>query len=424
MPLLLGTKGTDILKWRASAELVESLEVQLARKWGRSSAREAESFLARFIETLEDELNYEAQFKGESSTLDQAIEEAGDLSQLRPLQARYRELVCAHFNRRRSVLALCDACNQLHDRLLSRALSLAGERMEQGGQGSAPLHAVLVSGDRGRGEETLYSENRYFLLYGKEAPGSSLFSRQLGRALSEAGLLSAGHMFWHGSLDEWRALLEGSFPLRQKAAPGSDLAPLPPFAAPVRPGPQEMPEWAWRLEALADLRFVRGEAPLADPALDAAAATIDQERNRGPFLQLARRVIGLPLAVGRFGGLRLQRTGEHRGEVNLEELALGPLVMTIRVLAVHAGIHAGGTVDRIKELLERGALDVELAERLLKAYQCLMQLKVLSEIRSEESGSFCSPEEFDEAEDARFRGSLEAVLNLQKIAYQRMVGQV
>lgn len=159
-------------------------------------------------------------------------------------------------------------------------------------------------------------------------------------------------------------------------------------------------------------------------ALKSAALTIDRERNRGPFLQLARRVIGLPLAVGRFGGLRLERSGEHRGELNLEELALTPLVMTLRILAVHTGIHAPGTLERIKELLERGALDVDLADRLLKAYQLFMQLKVLSEIRSEEPGAWCNPEEFDEPEDARFRGALETVLNLQKIAYQRMVGQV
>jgi len=67
---------------------------------------------------------------------------------------------------------------------------------------------------------------------------------------------------------------------------------------------------------------------------------------------------------------------------------------------------------------------VDLAERLLKAYQLFMQLRILSEIRYEEPGAYCNPEEFEEPEDTRFRGALETVLNLQKIAYQRMVGQV
>jgi len=424
MPMLLGTKGKEILKWRASAELVDSIEARLAEKWGRSSAPEAESFLERFIGALDEELRYEAQFLNETAILDQAIEEAAEPAELKPLRSRYREIACAYFSRRQSVLALCDSCTRLHDRLLDRALALAGERMLQRGQGTPPVSALLISGDRGRGEETLYSENRYFLLHEEQSPGAFLFSRQLMAALNEAGLLSAEQMFWHGSLGEWRALLGGSFPLRENGGRLLPLAALPPFAAPLKQVPQEMPDWAWRLEALADLRFVRGEAALAVEALQNAALTINHEKGRGPFLQLARRVIGLPLAVGRFGGLRLERSGEHRGELNLEELALTPLVMTLRVLAVYTGIHAPGTLERIKELLERGALDVDLAERLLKAYQLFMQLRILSEIRYEEPGAYCNPEEFEEPEDSRFRGALETVLNLQKIAYQRMVGQV
>ena len=423
MPLLLGTKGNDILQWRTSAALVATLEESLAGRWASSSARDTESFLESFIDTLRDELAYETQFLRETSALDEAIEAAPLLNQLPPMQARYREVISAHFRRRQSVLALCESCNRLHDEVLAKALSLASERMLQLGQGSAPVHAVLVSGDRGRGEQTLQGENRYFLLREDDSPRFYLFIRQVSALLKDAGLLSGDQMFWHGSLDEWRGLLAVGTPAGEAGEKGISLAALPPFAPPVKQGPQEMPDWQWRLESLTDLCFVRGDARLASEALSAAGRTVQEERHRGQFMQLARRVIGLPLALGRFGRWRLRRTGEHQGELNLDELALGPLVMTTRVLAVHAGVDAVGTVERIKALLEKGALDVELAERLLKAYQCFMQLKIVSEIRSEESGAFCNPDEFDEAEAARFKSSLEAVLNLQKIGYQRIVGQ-
>lgn len=423
MPLLLGTKGKDVLEWRATAELVEGLEERLGRKWARSSARDAERFLKELIEALGAELDYEKQFERESSILEQAIEEAPGIEELKPMQARYRELICAHFRRRQSVLALCDACNRLHDRILERAVYQARERMQELGQGKAPPHALLVSGDRGRGEQTLYGENRYFLCYESEQNGF-LFSRQLGQTLAETGLLTGDQMFWHGTVEKWRALLGEGFPLRDPVDARNLLAALPPFAAPLKQGPQQMPEWAWRLESLTDLHPVAGGGRLAEAALAAAAESVARESRRGPFLQLARRVIGLPLAVGRFGGWRVERGGERRGELNLDELALGPLVMTVRVLAVDAGVTARGTVERIKGLLERGALDVELSGRLLKAFQVIMQFKVLSEIRSEETGSYLNPEELDEEEGVRLKGALESVLNLQKIAYQRMVGQV
>ena len=424
MPLLLGTKGEDILSWRATGQLLTALEESLSEKWGRCSAREAEEFIGRLIESLDQELAYEQQYQGEIELLDRSLGEADDIKKLKRLEARYREVVCAHFSRRGSILSLCDALNRLHDRVLAKAALFAQQRMLELGQGKAPPFTLLVAGDRGRGESTLFSRNRYFLLQQEESPGSFLFSRQLLTTLSETGLLASELMFWHGTVEQWTALLSESFPRQESGERREMLAALPPFAAPRQQGPQQMPVWGWRFEALADLAPVDAAVPAAAEAFKAATSALEKERDQGPFLQLARRVIGLPLAIGRFGGWRLQRDGEHRGEVNLEELALSPLVMTLRVLAVHSGIHAQGTVKRVSELLERRALDVELAGRLLKAYQCLMQHKVRSEIRSEEGSFFMAPEELGEAEEAQLRDALEAVLNLQKIAYQRLVGHL
>jgi CBS domain-containing protein len=422
MPLLLGTKGQDILSWRATGQLVTSLEASLSEKWGRCSAREAEGFLGRLIESLDQEIAYEEQYQGEIDLLEKALNEADEPKKLKRLEARYREVVCAHFSRRGSILSLCEALNRLHDLILGKAALFAQQRMLELGQGKATPFTLLVSGDRGRGESTLYSQNRYFLLQQEESPSSFLFSRQLTETLSEAGLLATDLMFWHGTVEQWSALLSASFPQQESGDRREVLAALPPFAAPLQQGPQQMPGWAWRFEALADLAPLDPAVPAAAEAFKAARATLEKEREQGPFLQLARRVLGLPLAIGRFGGWRTQRDGEHRGEVNLEELALSPLVMTLRVLAIHSGIFTSSTVKRVSELLERGALDVELAGRLLKAYQCLMQHKVQGEIRSEEAGFFMAPEDLGETEEARLRDALESVLNLQKIAYQRLVG--
>lgn len=416
MPMLLGSRGKDILQWRASAELVSALKGTFARKWGRSSAKEAESILQQFIDALAGEVGYEEDLARELAALDEGIAGAASAAELQPQLARYREVAAAHFRRRQSVLALCGICNELHDRTAARAIALAGSRMEHLGQGSAPRHALIVCGDRGRGEQTLQSTNRYLLLHDEEKSLSYLFSRQLSTALRETGLLASEHLFWHGSLSMWRALLAG------KPAPddgnGNGVAEASPFID----GPRTMPEWEWRLEAMADLAFLQGDPGLASAAIDAAERTLLEERNRSPFLQLARRVITLPLALGRFGRWRLERDGEHRGEVNMQELALDPLVMAIRVLAVQAGVLSPGTLERVQALLEKGALNVDISDRLLKAYQCLMQARILSEIKSEQPGAFVNTEELETEEDERLREALDTALDLQKIAYQRMIG--
>ena len=421
MPMLLGTKGNDILQWRASADLVAALQEKLARKWEQSPAGAAQSFLEQFIAAIREEQGYEAQLASELDAVNRGIAAAGCAAELQPLRARYLEVVSAHFRRRRSVLALCQLCCELHDRLLSKAFSFAEERMLQMGQGRAPGYALLVCGDRGRQEQTLRGENRYFLLHEEPNPRFLLFRRQVAAAIQEIGLPGGGAALWSGSLREWREFMGGGFAQGEGQPPENFLAALPPFAAPQKAEPQELPDEEW--VELADLVFFQGEAPLARKALDAAARAMQGERNRDPFLQLARRVTGLPVALGRFGRWRLERSGAHKGELNLKQFALDPLILTLRVLALQAGIQAEGSVVRIHRLLEQGLLDVELAGRLLQAFQVLMQLRILLEIRGEEEGSFCRPEEFSAETEARFRSSLEAVLSLQKIGYQRLVAQ-
>lgn len=424
MPMLLGTKGEDILKWRASAELVENLKKRLGRKWGSSSAREAEIFLGTLMESLNEELAYEGQLDEGLAALELAIAEAPTPAALVRLQARWRDLASAHFRRRNSPLALCSICNRLHDLVLRRTAELAEERMRDLGQGTAPVYALLVSGDRGRGEQTLYGRNRYLLLHQLDSQRFYLFSRQLTLALQEAKVLGEQETPWHGSLSEWRSLLKNGDRGKEQAPPPPDLEPLAPFAAAQKQDAPPLPEWRWRLESMADLCYVTGFEPLAEQAVSAADAAVREQRGRDPFFQLARRVIGLPLALGHFGRWRLERGGEHHGEIDIEELGLSPMVQLVRILALQVGVHEGGTLQRVRQLLYQGALDVDLAERLLKALQCLMQLRVESEIRSEGTGGFANPEEFSMALDGRLRAALEAVLSLQKIAYQKLVGQV
>ena len=419
MPLLLGTKGNDIMQWRASAQLAAAVKESLALQWAGSSQRETQSLLERFACQLQDELCQEAQWFRELARLHQALDAALSLDELEPLQASYRETVSAHFGRRQSVLAFCGTCDGWHDRVLAKAVSLAKHSAKQTGQGSGPVCALLVSGPRGRGEQTLRGDNLYLLLHDERHPSPLPFADELTCALQHAGLLQSKQRLWQGSLHGWQALLEAD---AQTAEHRELPVPLP-FEAPRQLRAQRTLERQWSLEAMLDLRFLQGDAPLGLRALELAARAIQLHSGRDGFLRLSRRVMGLPLATGRFGRWRLARAGEHRGELDLEEFALGPLVMMVRILAVHAGIRTGGTVDRIQALLTGGALDVELAARLLQAYQCFMQLKIRHEICGQGSGCFCDPQALDEACQARLKSSVATVLNLQQISYQRIVGQ-
>jgi CBS domain-containing protein len=423
MPMLLGTKGNDILQWRAAADLVALLKGKLARSWEQGAPGEAESFLDQYIGALREEMGYETQLTSDIDALNAGIAEVHSLGKLLPLKTRYQEVVSAHFRRRRSVLALSELCCALHDRLLAKALALAEERMLRMGQGPAPPYALLVSGDRARGEQTLKGKNRYFLLHQDQTHSFLLLQHQVATALEEFGLPGGAPALWHGSLGKWRDFV-GEGAADEEVTDDPFPAPLPPFAAPPRVPAREDSGAEGHLETLAELSFAWGEAPLAEAALATAAGSLLKEVDRDPFLQSARQTMTLPLALGRFGRWRLERGSERRGELNLTQFALTPLVSALRVLALHAGIQAKGTVERIQRLREKGALEQDLAQSVLRAFQCFMQLRILIEMRGEEGDAFCRPEEFSAETEVRFRSALDAVASLQKVGNQRLLGQV
>jgi len=378
--------------------------------------------LEQFIAALDQELLFDQRLEDERLALERDLGAAATSADLLLAAGRFRDAVSSHFKRRRSVLAICGLLNTLHDLMVSRTVELAQERLSASSRAGVPPCALLVAGDRGRGESTLYSRNRYYLVH-DGAPRLNQFRDQLEGLFLELGMVDPERPLWFGSLREWQAQFDLAPAPPTTASQEEFLAALPPFAAPPKGRVPVRAEREW-LIALADLSSLWGSEHLASQALEAAQTALLAERARDSFLQYARRGISQPLAVGRFGRWRLERSGERRALLDLKRYALDPALTALRILALSAGSTQTGSVARLSYLLERGILDVDLAGRLLNGYQCIMQLKVLLELRGARNGLFLNPEEFSEETEARFRAALEAVLGLQKLGYQYLIGPV
>lgn len=388
MPLFMGTRGDDILRWGESAQLVASLKDKLSQRWERLTLAEAASLVQRFQGALEEEIAFEAEAHREISGIFEQLERSA-VSDLPHLLGRGKDEVARYFERRPSVLAHCEICNALHDRAAERVLALVVEATRGDGSDIPPAWALLVSGERGRGEQSFAGDNRYYLLFREDGGRVQRFAACAEALLQEAGFPAGGGL-WHGELVRWRQhLVEGI-------------------------GGAKLDE---EFEAVADLGQILGDQVLGGEALGVAREVLRQVRGGELLFRLGRKAVSAPLAVGLFGRFRLAREGNHRGEIDLEGLGLHPLRDTVRILAYNRGIEATGTVERIKWLLERGELDVDLADRCLKAFQLLMQLKIS---HHPEEGNYLDPEGISEAQEHGFRGALETVHTLQKIAYQKL----
>jgi CBS domain-containing protein len=432
MALLISSPSADIMATRAAVELRARLQLQLGNRLARLQSDEQIALLRACHERLNGELAVEEELMAAAAALDDSLARASLPEELAAPCSAVAGLALDHFQRRRSVCAVQAICSTFRDRLIHKALDLAGEILDSTSAARPPArYAVLTSGSGGRREQTLSGGGNFFLIYdGSGKLCDEYFGKlraQLLAVLRQAGLpFEPGPSWldspvWHGSIFAWQGLIEER--LQPPAAPHwLSLPALPTLTASAPFFQPAAEEYGRMIELLADLRPVAGDPTFAATLKEFVRVRLSAEVGTDAFLYLAKRTAALPVARSVFGWFRVVRSGEHRGEFNLDQLALEPLLMTVRFLALRHEVSATGTCNRIKELCATGRLGIELSDRLLTAFQEFGRHKIDLEIRRGRDGGefFFNPEELVDGERQRFRHGLEAVVSLQKLLYQEL----
>jgi signal-transduction protein with cAMP-binding, CBS, and nucleotidyltransferase domain len=402
--IFAGNNGERVVESRRVAALKEELTTRLSACVGSLPSREAGSLYGELAATIDGELAWDEEF---ARRLEQERSHLLTLPRdgFTPEHALHLVMLAGdHFVRRSSVVALHQICNSFRDLMVRRAMELT---LASVFPGAAPRFALLVSGDAGRQEQSLLPEPVNFYLV-HDAEGVEERDRWAEVAAMLAGLLarvglagttdSSGAVPWVGASD--RFVLEAG----DTCLTGDERSDFP---------------------FLPDLRGVAGDPEMAAALTDTAIGIIREHPDF--FVRRAKRAATLPVATSLFGWYRIERTGQHRGEFDLQQYTLTPLIRNICVLALKRRVRRFSTIERIKGLLAVGALSVDLTEKLLSAYHEFMRQKVNIQLQSFEhgfSGYFLDPEYLSEEEEERFRNGLEAVVNLQKLVYHQLVGQM
>lgn len=399
MALLPGTKGEDILAWRGVAEVVGEIGAMSAERMADLLPGESLDLLKGVRGRLEEEIAFEERFSAEFSRVMEELGRARHEDEFIPLLPRFNRLAEEYFRKRESVVALHTLCGPFRDGLVRRVLRRVEELLEMEGLGRPPSpYCWLASGGIGRSEQTFCDEPAWLLIHG-DSSAAGYFETFMYRVLAffeRIGLGNSGALMkslWHGSRAEWR---------RENVD-----EPLP-----------DEQRWLAGLVRRADLRPVAGDAPLAGEMINIVRSVLDF--HHGELRETGKMIAGMPHGLDFFSRLRVAKSGPHRGEFDLEQFALAPLVANVRMLAISCGLHDTATIDRIKGLQERGRLSVELTERLLHAFHDFTRLKVIRQIVSgceDEGTCFIVPQELDADGERRLRNGLEAVSGLEKIAY-------
>ena len=134
---------------------------------------------------------------------------------------------------------------------------------------------------------------------------------------------------------------------------------------------------------------------------------------------LVSRVVALSNGIGMMGGLRFEKSGPFRGQFALLENALQPLSASVSALGLLKRLETMTTPRRVRELLWRRELNVDMSERLLQAWHTLHELRLIREREVQPDWANAAPlhldiEEMTAAEQESLRESLEAVGNIQR----------
>lgn len=357
----------------------------------------------------------------EIEALLERLQAADNNEALQSIAASFHELAAEQFRSRASVSTFHAHYSRFIESLVCHAVATATAMLKsEGADLEESSWCALATGELGRGETSRRRPGQILLL-AEETPGfpRELFNQLAYRTLAiiepllppEEKRAAAGRRrFWSGTTGEWQQLVATGLQDGKSLKDSADTF-------------DDEGLFAETIAMVADLKPICGSMALAEAVVASSrsrvAATVGSDR----FRQFAKQTTAMPVAIGIFGRFKTVRSGKHRGEFYLEELAIKPLVASIRILAVAYGIAETETIARIRAILATGNLGVTFADRLLHAYHGFMTLLIESELTAGNATGqvYFNPEAHDELTRENLRIGLEEVTTLQRLAYQQLV---
>ena len=333
------------------------------------------------------------------------IEEAGSLDELRELHVRVRDLVIHLVTGGAAIADLVRLIAHLNDRILVRLITLvrSGERFRDLGE----RFAFVVLGSEGRREQTLATDQDNALIYSDnlgedERRELTAFADELIASLIDIGVppcpggIMAKNPEWHRSLGDWRDVLR-----KWLATP--------------------TPEHILTGSMFFDLRTLHGDTELERQLKCHVLHLLQVEPM---FLRYAAANVNrFKVPLGWLGRIKVERTGNHRGLLDLKKAGIFALTEGVKVLALEEGVIDGGTRERVEALVRGGVLTQDKADDLLGCYDTLVTFRLRCQIKALQEGrkadNYINPQTLTRTEKGQLRLALEGVRDFQAFISMR-----
>ncbi|MCM2357723.1 MAG: DUF294 nucleotidyltransferase-like domain-containing protein [Geobacteraceae bacterium] len=340
----------------------------------------------------------------DSTPLFRDIEAARSIDRLRELGARMPAMVEAASRTgasTRSVVQFISRCNDaITQRLIVLLASAEGVRLPEGA-------AYLALGSEGRCEQTLCTDQDSAIVFSDDLPPEKLrdierFSDRLVDALAEIGFsrcpgnIMASNPEWRHSLDEWKRLLERWITI---------------------PTPEHMLHFCM----FQDLRSLHGDENLCLQLRDHIRAAV-----RLPsffFPNMACHAVRFPPPLTIFGRIRVERSGENRGKVDIKKAGIFAITVGASLLTLEVGNIGGTTWDKLESLGKRGIVNAADLKTIEEAFTMLVRLRIQWQLRelatTGRATNHLDPRVMSDDERRQFRLALKGVSSFVRFMNNR-----
>ncbi len=296
---------------------------------------------------------------------------------------------------------------EINDRLVKKIIEIAEKEF-----GEPPLsYCWMVFGSEGRKEQTFRTDQDNAIIY--EDP---LTEKEDAEARTYFSVFSA---FIRDSL------IKCGFP----RCPANYMASNPEWCQPVKTWKKYFSSWVYTptpdavMKSLIffDFRPLYGDFRLADSLRDFLSSFLDGQMI---FLgYMANMVIKNTPPVGFFKSLIVEKSGEHKDELNLKVKGIAPIVDIVRLFSLEKGIKETSTLERLSELRERHTIVREYADELEHAFEFIMLLRIQNQFEQIEAermpDNFINPKKLSNLEKRTIKESFTLISKLQDIIIER-----
>lgn len=295
---------------------------------------------------------------------------------------------------------------EINDRLVRKILEITEREF-----GRPPVnYCWIVFGSEGRKEQTFKTDQDNALIYAdadekKEEEAKKYFSAftifarysllKCGFPLCPANYM-AGNEEWRQPLKVWKRYFS-----RWIATPTPDAV----------------------LKSLIffDFRPVYGDLSLAEELRESLNAMLEDQM---VFLgHMANTITKNTPPVGFLKSFIVEKSGEHKDELNLKIKGLAPLVDIIRLFSLEKGIRETSTLERNNALKGKHTIIEEYAEDIEQAFEFMMLLRIQHQVEQIEAGmepdNFINPNKLSNLERKTIKGAFNLISKMQDLIIER-----